>query len=209
MKLTKDWFKQQGMNSNGLDWVHTQFSDEIVELEATEIINRLITQEKEIAERYKNSIYPENSLKWANWIICEVFSEEQRIKYAIFAAEQVIDIHEEQYPDDSRPRNAIRVAREYLEDQSVVSVVNATNAAKGAAYAADYAANVARATNGTASSAIKTASYAASAASSAVNTIAYAANASYAASTAANAVGDASNEMRERILRYGLELLQA
>jgi len=188
MKLTQDWFEQQGTCLNCFAWVRTQFSDEVKEIEATEIINRLITQKNEIAERYKNEEDSENSLDWANWTICRVFSKEQRIKYAIFAAEQVIDIFEEQYPDDSRPREAIEAAKRYLEDQSTSKAANA--AAKRAAFAA-------------ASNTKHTAICAAFAAAFAADHAAFSA-----VIYAANAAAD-SDEMRRRILKYGLELLQA
>jgi len=55
----------------------------------------------------------------------------QYVSYAIFAAEQVLDIYEKQYPDDKRPRQAIDAAKKCLKDPSKKN--------KNAAYAA-YAA---------------------------------------------------------------------
>jgi len=65
---------------------------------------------------------------WANWLIVRHMTHEQKIMYAIFAAEQVINIYEKKYPTDDRPRKAIEAAKEYLRLK--------TAAAAAAAYAA-------------------------------------------------------------------------
>jgi hypothetical protein len=75
-------------------------------------------------------------LDWANWLICRMFTHKQNIKYAIFAAEQVIANYEKQYPDDKRPREAIEAAKEVLK--------NASKKNKSAARAADSAACTAK-----------------------------------------------------------------
>lgn len=62
----------------------------------------------------------------------------QYVGYAIFAAEQVIDIYEKKYPDDKRPREAIEVAKECLKNPSKKNkdAAYATYAATYATYAA-------------------------------------------------------------------------
>ena len=59
------------------------------------------------------------------------------VKYAVFAAEQVIDLFEQKYPDDKRPREAIEAAKKCIDDPSEKNKVAA------AAYTAAYAACVA------------------------------------------------------------------
>ena len=57
----------------------------------------------------------DNHNDWANWVIVRVMTHEQKVQYAIFAAEQVIDIFEKKYPSDDRPRKAIEAAKNYLK----------------------------------------------------------------------------------------------
>ena len=78
-------------------------------------------------------------LNWASWLLTRMFTKEQSVKYAIFAAEQVIGIYEKKYPEDKRPRKAIEAAKEYIKDPSDKNKKTAYDAAAYAAYAA-YAA---------------------------------------------------------------------
>ena len=73
---------------------------------------------------------------WCNWLLTHLFTKDQNVQYAIFAAESVIGIYEKKYPNDYRPRNAIKAAKEYLSKKTKVN----RNAANAAAYAAAYAA---------------------------------------------------------------------
>jgi hypothetical protein len=136
---------------------------------------------------------------WANWLLVRFMTHEQKVKYAIFAAEQVIDIYEKKYPGDDRPRKAIEAARNYLKDKSLKN----KNAAATAAYAADAAADAAAAY---AADAAATAAYAADAAADAAYA---AATAAYAADAAADAADAAATrkEMQNKILGYGIGLL--
>ena len=90
--------------------------------------------------------------EWGNWLICRIMNKKQAVQYAIFAAEQVIDIYEGKYPNDKRPRNAIEAAKAYLKNPSKKTKAYAADAAAyayaagyGAAYAAAYAATYAAA----------------------------------------------------------------
>ena len=111
-------------------------------------------------------------------------SQPQHISYAIFAAEQVIDIYEKQYPKDDRPRKAIEAAKKVLKDDSLENRRAATEAAWAAwaarAAEAAEAAGAARAAEGAAE----------------------------AAGAAGWAAGVAEAAMRLKILRYGMELLE-
>jgi len=73
---------------------------------------------------------------WANWLIVRHMTHEQKIMYAIFAAEQVINIYEKKYPTDDRPRKAIEAAKEYLRLKTAAAAAAAYAAAHVAAAAA-------------------------------------------------------------------------
>ena len=76
----------------------------------------------------------EGKLDWTNWLIVRLMTYKQYVSYAVYAAEQVIDIYEKKYPDDKRPREAIEAAKRCIENPSEKN----KNAAD--AYAAAYAA---------------------------------------------------------------------
>ena len=170
-----------------------------------------------------NTLISDNHDDWANWLIVRCMTHEQKIQYAIFAAEQVIDIYEKKYPDDARPQKAIEAAKAYLKKQSKENRDAADAAAYAAAHAAAYAAYAANAANAAANAAAHAAAYAAyaayDAADAAANAAAYAANAAYAAYDAANAAAYAANAayaaydaanaaMKKKIVLYGLKLVE-
>jgi len=87
----------------------------------------------------------EDHLDWVNWIITRLLNNENRVRYAIYAARQVINIYEDKYPGDDRPRKAIQAAKKYLKNPSKENAANTANTAHAAhaahaAYAAAYAA---------------------------------------------------------------------
>jgi len=81
---------------------------------------------------------------WANWLVVRLMTHDQQIMYAIYAAEQVVGLYEDKYPEDTRPRDAIQAAKTYLEDKTEANKDKAADAAY-AAYAATYAATYAAA----------------------------------------------------------------
>jgi len=83
--------------------------------------------------------------EWGSWLICRLMNKKQAVQYAIFAAEQVIDIYEGKYTD-KRPRNAIEAAKAYLKNPSKKTKAYAADAAAagyGAGYGAGYDASAA------------------------------------------------------------------
>ena len=66
-------------------------------------------------------------------------SPEQKISYALFAAEQVISIFEEEVKDDKRPREAIDAAKEYLKNPTNENRDKCRNSAAAVDAAADEA----------------------------------------------------------------------
>ena len=130
----------------------------------------------------------EKKLDWANWLVARLLNRKDRIRYAIYAAEQVIEIFEKKYPDDNRPRKAIEAAKAVLKKNNKANR-DAADAAEMTANAAVYAADAAEMT---ANAAVYAAANAAAV---------YAADAAYAAAAE-------KNEMKKRIVLYGLKLFK-
>ena len=144
-----------------------------------------------------------NRFDWANWLIVRVMSYKQYVSYAVFAAEQVIDIYEKKYPDDKRPRNAIEAAKKCIARPTVENKTAARAAAWDAAGDAWAAAGDAWAAAGAAWAAAGAAWAAARAAAWAAGDAAWDA---WAAGAAAwDAAGDAT---KQRIIEYGVSLLR-
>jgi len=156
---------------------------------------------------------------WANWLLVRLFGREQAIAYSVFAAEQVLPIFEQEYPDDKRPREVIEAAKKVALNDNGENRKIAADAANAAANAAAYAANAANAAyvaanatyaaaNATyAANAAANATYAAYAADDAADAAAYAVDAS---DVAANAVAYTAGgkEMLLKIISFGIGLLE-
>jgi len=76
----------------------------------------------------------------AAYALAAVMGPSQRVEWAVWSAEQVINIFEENYPGDDRPGAAINAAKSYLKNPSVGNAAKTLNAANAAAYAVVYAA---------------------------------------------------------------------
>ena len=146
----------------------------------------------------------DNKLQWANWGIVRVMDGTERVKYAVYAARQVLKLFEDKYKDDKMPRKAIEAAERWTRNPSEKNR-NAADAASAAAYTAYV------------SSASAYAAYAAAASTYTTNAAADAANAAnVAAANAANAAANAyadnvyadnAANVRIKILKYGILLL--
>ena len=79
------------------------------------------------------------NLIWANWLIVYCMNRRQVIEYAIYAAEQVIEVYEAQFAGDDRPRKGIEAAKKYLSDPLKISAADLANAAAVASDATDAA----------------------------------------------------------------------
>lgn len=183
MKLTMAWLRKQEACSDGMDWFKAFGKSDSVEV--------------------MEGLLKDGKLNWANWLIVRLLNLEDRIRYAIFASEQVIDRFEKEYPEYKRPRLAIEAAKDVLKRNSAETRKSAWDAARDAlddgdavdAEAATWAARPAGAAR---------AAWAAGAAGAAVD--AGDAVAATAATWAAWAAGDAGNIVKEKIIRYGIEL---
>ena len=207
MKITKEWLKEKGACSEGFEWwLKHQESD--VKTLALKLLD---------AEHFD----------WASWMLTKCFDKTQSVKYAIFAAEQVIGIYEAKYPDDHRPRKAIEAAKAYLHNPTADAARAAADAAADAAarasadaaYAATdaayAAADAARAAGAAACAAARAAADAAAdaAARAAADAAAYAAvraaaYAARAAADAADAARAANAGIKKKIIEYGIKLLR-
>ena len=119
MKITQEFLKEKNACKKALEW-----GNHLVDKDSIEVLETLISSKK---------------YEWANWLIVRVMSYKQYVRYAVYAAEQVIDIFEKKYPNDNRPRLAIGAAKRCIDNPSD------KNAADAAAYAAWAAARAARA----------------------------------------------------------------
>ena len=187
MEITKEWMENNKACQAGIDWVLNQKETDPIKL----IKIAIKSNEEKI-------------LNYANWGICRVFNKIQKIKYAIYAARQVLHIFENEYPDDDRPRKAIKSAENYICDRN--------NSAAAHAYAADAAYDAAY----DAAHSAADAAYAAADSAHAYAAHAYAADAAYdAAYDAAHSAADAAYayaahsakmKIKIKILEYGMEL---
>jgi len=149
-----------------------------------------------------------NNPDWANWLIVRVMSRKQYIAYAIYAAEQVVDIYENRYPNDNRVRQSIETARKVLK-RNTKKNRDAAMVAREASWAAARAARAVDC-NAMASWAAGAASWASWAADcnskAAVRAVDLAAV--WAAREASWAAREADEEMMIKILNYGISLLK-
>jgi hypothetical protein len=190
MQITLQMLENWDACEDGIDWFNEQYTDGTIEFDI------LV---KDLKDDTKYS--------YLNWLVTKLLTGDNCIRYAIYAAESVLYIFEDKYPDDLRPRKAIEAAKEYLNTKTnaaaakaaadaAYAAANAAYAAANAAYAA-YAA--AYAANAAAYAAYAAAAYAAA---NVANAAAYAAYAA-AAYAAANAGTDAA-----AFIDYGLGLLK-
>ena len=187
MKITKEWLSEKSACEDGMDWF-----DRFGKSDSVLVMEGLLSESK---------------LDWANWLIVRLLNRKDKIRYAIFAAEQVISLFEKKCPEDKRPRLAIEAAKAVIE--------NDTKETRAAACAAYAAANTAALAAGDAAyAAANTAACAANTAACAANAdrdAAYVAYVAYADAAAAMAAAwaagaAAGDEMKEKIVRYGLKL---
>jgi len=181
MLITKEWLKEKSACKEGYEWSLKQEGFE----NGVEVV------------KFLDMLVKADHWNWANWVIVRVMTSPQYLSYAIYSAEQVIDIYEKKYHKDDRPRKAIEAAKKVLE--------NDTPENRAAAYAAASA-------SAAASVAASSAAYAAAYASpySAASAAYAAADAAYADSAYASAAAyadDSKNKMRKKILDYGISLL--
>ncbi len=191
MIITTDWLKEQDACSGGMDWFSMQS-----ETDGRAVMESLISAGK---------------LEWANWLIARMLDHTDRIRYAVFAAEQVLDIFEKQYPGDKRPRLAIEAARMVIKNDVPKTRAAAKDAGESAeaAWAAAGAAGAAGAA-WAARNAAWTAGESTEAAAGAAGASSWAAGAAaWAAGESTKAAGNADEvSMKIKIIKHGISLLE-
>lgn len=113
MQITREWLEKHKACKEGINWV----------------MERPIVDGITLVK----NLYANNKLLWANWLLVRLMTKEQKVQYAIFAAEQVMKIYEEKYPDIDTPRKAIEATKEYLKQPSEEMAQAAYDAAACAA----------------------------------------------------------------------------
>ncbi len=97
---------------------------------ASEIIKLLSeTHEMIISESIEKDF-----LNWINKNMVYSLTHKQCVQYAVYAAELVLPLFEEEHPEDNRSREAIEAAKKCLLDPSEKNRVFADNAADRAAF---------------------------------------------------------------------------
>jgi hypothetical protein len=174
MKITVEWLKKKGACEEGKEWWAKKSESDVFK------VIKALKKEKQY--------------HWANWLLSRTFTKPQAVEYAIFAAEQVIDIFEKKYPDDKKPRLAIEAAKTWLKEPTEANRKAAADAyADAYAYDADAAAYAA---------------YAAADAydaAAAYDAYAYAAYAAYAAAAYAAAEKE---KIQLKIIDFGVSILK-
>jgi len=110
--ITKKWLKDKNACRDGVEWFLEQ-----KDKSTTSVIKQL---------------KKENKHDWLNWLLARLMNYKQYVSYAVYTAEQVIDIYEKKYPNDGRPRDAIEAAKRCIESP--------TKKNKDATYVATYVA---------------------------------------------------------------------
>ena len=195
-KWTDEHLKTLNPCANGYEWYAKNCRDKGIDNTA-QIIDLLIKDDR---------------LEWANWTIARALSGENRIRYAIFAAEQVIDIFERKYPKDDRPRKAIEAAKAVLKNDNEKTKSAAADSADSAGLAAWSAWSAADSADSADSAGLAawSAGFAArsaeSARSAAWSTAESAGLAAWSATWSAESAAESA--MKEKIIRYGVGLLK-
>ena len=161
MKITKNWLESRRACSTSLDYV---CKNGYIGLDIVPFLQKLINQKR---------------LSDANWLITRYMNKDENVKYAIFAAKQVLPIFNKIFPKDNAPMKAIEAAKKYCKIKNTKFAAANTSYYTAAAAAASYAAVIAAASY--AADAAAAASYAADAAAAAAAS--YAADAAAAASS--------------------------
>jgi hypothetical protein len=190
-RITKKWLEDHSACTSGIEYWLTL--DKKHRHDPVWLMNHAINSDNKVL------------LNYANWLIARVLSRKNALRYAVFAARQVLHL----VKDQDASLKAIEAAEAVIKKDSAENREKARKAAADAARAvayANYAAADAADAAADAARAVAYANYAAAAAADAADAVAYA---NYAAADAARAVADAARkEMNIKILKYGIKLLE-
>ena len=178
MKKIIKQLEKMGACESAIDWVRLQNSDNIISL-----INKAMREEY---------------FDWVNWYLLKRMNKGQQISFAVFAAEQVLETYEKEYPDDTEPRETINVARKYWKNKKIKDkdIISEKYVAASLANVVTYSETC------VASSMAYAAAYVAIAAYTAINQTS-AITAAHVAFYMATVVGV---ELQKKIIKYGIKL---
>jgi len=179
-KITKQWLQKKKACQEAVDWVVNQ-------------------SDKDEFALFKKCL-AEKRFEWASWCMVRRLSLPDKRRYAIYAANQVLYLFADEYPNDKRPRRALAAARKYLKAPTKKNA-NTAYAAGGDSRAAGDVAF---------STAAVHAAYAAAHTGHAVYAAAHAVHAvDYADAAIVHAVHADADAVRIKILKYGVKLYKA
>ena len=122
MKLTKKWLTDHDACRDGVAWYLKQNETDLIKI--------------------LKALCKRNSFDWFNWLITKKFTKMQNVRYACYAAKQVLANFEKKYPGDKRPRQAINAALQYAKNPTAANrsaARSAASAAWSAAWSAESA----------------------------------------------------------------------
>jgi hypothetical protein len=96
--VNKQWLRDKKCCMDGFHWIMKQ-----EDLRADKLIYSMLRYDK---------------LDWCIWVLARVLNKKERIKLAIYAAEDIVDIYSRKYPQDYRPKEALKAAKDVLKDDS-------------------------------------------------------------------------------------------
>ena len=111
MKVTLNFLEKQNACENGIVQFEKVFGKSA---ELKDAINHGIKTKDKL------------NLEYCNWLIVRKMTHRQKIQYAVFAAEQVLNLFEKEYSDD-RPRKAIEAAKKVLKQNNIYRYKKAKN----------------------------------------------------------------------------------
>lgn len=183
MKITAKQLQNMGACSEGIEWFQSH---------KYRSLKTIIT-----------GLVKENKYPYGNWLLTHLMTQPQRVQYAIYSAELVIKSFEEKFPNDLRPRKAIKAAKDFLKDR--ISLKDLQSAAKSAADSASSAAYSAAED----ACLVAWAAWAAYSAAKSANSAAYWASADSAKSAANSAAKSAASqkEVYTKCFNFSLKIL--
>ena len=110
--ITKKWLLDNNACSVGYNWFCNQ-----KEKDEINVIKQLMKEKR---------------FSWANWVIARRIKYNQYVEYIIYSAKQVLSVYEKKFPDDNRPRKAIKAAEICIKNQSKKNKKHATELAHAA-----------------------------------------------------------------------------
>lgn len=114
-KVTVKWLKKWDACKDGIEWFERQ-----EETDPGKLIGKLIGIKE---------------YSYINYSLVQLLNRKQKIEYAIYAAQQIIEIYEKEYPEDDGPRKTLETAKLYIyknTEKSRLAVVDAAGDASKA-----------------------------------------------------------------------------